>query len=289
MCQCNSDFLKGEFCQIRVVLHTCNLCQNGGSCYANGECLCPPGYAGAQCQIKRLTSQCGLFTCYNGGTCYIDNQNEYACVCHSAFTGKTCNTKVATSTSTMSTQTILTETESKIQVASTTATTTSILSKKSRSSSDEFTSEHIMLIVIIGVGMPIFAVLIVLAIYRSFCIKQEAAKNMMKASTITDKAEKSHDKSLRGKKENIYVSCNNLNKMVAVGMNGDIKNQIEKTKQENIYYDNYSSIDEFKFQSASTSSHKSLQQCHQHYSSSLLSTYSSNIYSREKDIMVSIV
>jgi hypothetical protein len=73
---------------------TSTTCMNGGSCLASGECLCAPGYKGLSCEKKAKTSQCGPVTCFNGGTCFIDNRNEYSCKCESGFRGKYCQDKI---------------------------------------------------------------------------------------------------------------------------------------------------------------------------------------------------
>lgn len=95
-CKCNTNLYSGNLCQIKLLKQcaTSDSCLNGGSCLATNECLCPPGYTGNKCQHKKLTSQCGPVTCYNGGTCMIDNQNDYKCLCHQSFTGRLCDVKI---------------------------------------------------------------------------------------------------------------------------------------------------------------------------------------------------
>ena len=200
-CKCEANLFKGDLCQIKVILDMClnDHCLNGGSCLANGECLCPPGYAGERCQTKRLTSQCGLVTCYNGGTCFIDNQNEYACMCHHLFTGKFCETKFETTTTT----------KVNIQTSSSSPKTAStvknillnIESTKHETEKNGFSLQEIALIVLAGLGMPIFAILIVVLLYR-INANRKPNENMKHVQIENGRLSKIAV-------ENIYVECNN--------------------------------------------------------------------------------
>jgi hypothetical protein len=204
-CQCESNLFKGDLCQIKVILDMCSNdhCLNGGSCLANGECLCPPGYAGERCQTKRLTSQCGLVTCYNGGTCFIDNQNEYACMCHHVFTGKFCETKFETTTTTK--VNIQTVSSSSSKTTSTVKSTFLIIeSTKHVTQKSDFSSQEIALIVLAGLGMPIFAILIVVLLYR-INSNRKPNENMKQLQIENGRLSKIAV-------ENIYVECNNGSK-----------------------------------------------------------------------------
>lgn len=57
-------------------------CQNGGTCI-EGECACPAGYTGDNCEI--LIVDCGAVTCTNGGVC-VDG----SCVCPNGYDGIDC-------------------------------------------------------------------------------------------------------------------------------------------------------------------------------------------------------
>lgn len=95
-CKCKN--YAGDLCEIRL-LRECKLneiCYNGGSCLANGQCLCPPGFSGSKCEHRKLKSHCGSTICFNGGTCMINQFNEYECVCDLFFSGKFCELKKET-------------------------------------------------------------------------------------------------------------------------------------------------------------------------------------------------
>ena len=232
-CKCEVNLFKGEFCQIKVILDTCSndLCLNGGSCLANGECLCPPGYAGERCQTKRLTSQCGLVTCYNGGTCFIDNQNEYACMCHHVFTGRFCETKLETTTSTSTKSSVLTSNAASTTVTLTTSTLKKLLlnneSTKHVTEKSGFSLQEIFLIVLAGIGMPVFSILIVILLYRINANRK--LNDNLKQDSI--------DNGRFGKiaVENIYVECNNNNNKNNSKNSKNIVIQIEDKEQIDLF------------------------------------------------------
>ena len=211
-CKCDSSLYKGDLCQIRII-SACgtheNLCLNGGSCLANGECLCPPGYAGERCQTKRLTSQCGLVTCYNGGTCFIDNQNEYACSCHPAFTGAYCEAKITT-TSTTTTKTTTTKAKSttnefNLFVFSPIQSRVKPSPVENRAESNTgFSVQEIALIVVAGVGIPVFSVLVVVLFCR---IRSNRKLNKEIKTQVVKNADISGNKMPKSAVENIYVDC----------------------------------------------------------------------------------
>jgi hypothetical protein len=226
-CKCDTSLFKGDLCQIKVILDTCSndFCLNGGSCLANGECLCPPGYAGERCQTKRLTSQCGLVTCYNGGTCFIDNQNEYACMCHHVFTGRFCESKLET---TPKPHIILASFASKTNIPVTTTTTatsslvkTLVLTNESAKHAEKsrFTLQEIFLILLAGIGMPIFSILIVVLLYR-INANRKLNENLKQVQTDTGRLSKIAV-------ENIYVECNNIKNNNKNDTNS--KNEIKNT------------------------------------------------------------
>ena len=150
MCKCSSNDFEGDLCQIRVV-HECRLndaCLNGASCLANGECLCAPGYTGNKCQTKRSSNQCGSVTCSNGGTCMIDNQNEYSCRCQPSFTGIYC--EIAR--------------PSTLSVSSSSST-----SKQDHQMTKEvyLSSKEICIIILLGIGLPVLIILIAVLMLRN--------------------------------------------------------------------------------------------------------------------------
>lgn len=62
----------------------CNAyCQNGGTCM-NDQCVCPPGYIGANCENKDL---CYGVTCQHNGVC-----NNGMCACAVGYEGRYCDT-----------------------------------------------------------------------------------------------------------------------------------------------------------------------------------------------------
>ena len=262
-CKCDTSLFKGDLCQIKVILETCSndFCLNGGSCLANGECLCPPGYAGERCQTKRLTSQCGLVTCYNGGTCFIDNQNEYACMCHHVFTGRFCESKLETTP-----KPIASKTNTPATTTPTTTTTTAtaalvktlVLTNESAKHVEKsrFTLQEIFLILLAGIGMPIFSILIVVLLYR-INVNRKLNENLKQVQTDTGRLSKIAV-------ENIYVECNNIknnnkhdttskieikNANTTIQMPDDLSNKLKDNKvlysNENSMSDNniYSIID----------------------------------------------
>jgi hypothetical protein len=237
VCKCDPALYKGDLCQIRIV-HSCgSKCLNGGSCFGNNECLCPPGYAGDKCQTKRLTSQCGTFTCYNGGTCFIDNQNEYGCMCHSAFTGSNCEIRIhSTIQTTPVTTPATTTTTSTISVSSTKESIDSAIESNTAAvnlSNKSLSMKEIILIVIIGVGLPIFAVLVTLLL----CQMRRINKQKMFNEDLNEKQVSDVENKKYSKEENIYVECqtektNSIDTAKLNQFNKNIFDSSEKSEKE---------------------------------------------------------
>lgn len=88
-------------------------CMNGGTCNYNiTECICPPGFEGAKCEIRvepcsssncaepntcrggkcicpegvNCINPCASTPCVNGSTC-IDNGNDFICQCPPGYNG----------------------------------------------------------------------------------------------------------------------------------------------------------------------------------------------------------
>ena len=202
VCKCDSNLFKGDFCEIKIV-HACDSCLNGGSCFGNGECVCPPGYAGAYCQEKRSVSECGLFSCENKGTCFIDNQNEYSCICPVGFTGKTCQVEITTTSKSTTTQSTTTQTTSTI--SSTTTTENKVIVEKSES----FTSQEIALILIVGVDIQILFILVAVIFYKIVILskKTDQVADEESGDKVPKQQQQQQHQSKPSKKENIYVIC----------------------------------------------------------------------------------
>lgn len=64
---------------------TCT-CENGGTCAADGTCVCPPGFIGFNCETP-TGNACENITCLNGGSC-----DQGQCICPPGFSGPNCQT-----------------------------------------------------------------------------------------------------------------------------------------------------------------------------------------------------
>ena len=92
-CSCTTSFgsnYSGKNCDI---LNYCNSapCLNGGECFntnSSYRCMCPPGFAGAQCQNQ--INYCDPNPCQNGGTCQQWGFFGYMCSCSANYTGQHC-------------------------------------------------------------------------------------------------------------------------------------------------------------------------------------------------------
>ncbi len=85
-CSCPGGY-SGTNCQIHDLCYG-KTCLNGGGC-VDGTCICPTGYTGVNCQTAVQTDPCQGITCLNGGTCISGT-----CLCPDGFTGPNCGTVV---------------------------------------------------------------------------------------------------------------------------------------------------------------------------------------------------
>ncbi|XP_055958614.1 uncharacterized protein LOC126808776 isoform X1 [Patella vulgata] len=108
-CNCLPEYY-GKMCEFEYTFDfPCNgsYCRNGGSCI-NSTCYCQDGYDGKSCEFmstavpavtqpNRHANACNNITCYNEGSCFMDNGNAY-CYCFGKYTGMYCETIVETTT-----------------------------------------------------------------------------------------------------------------------------------------------------------------------------------------------
>ncbi|GLD67734.1 protein jagged-1a-like protein [Lates japonicus] len=90
-CECNNGW-KGKTCHSRESQCDEETCNNGGTCYDEGDafkCLCAAGWEGATCNIAK-NSSCLPSPCENGGTCVVDG-DSFSCVCKEGWEGATCS------------------------------------------------------------------------------------------------------------------------------------------------------------------------------------------------------
>ncbi|UJR31031.1 hypothetical protein I4U23_018540 [Adineta vaga] len=97
-CQCKNNY-TGVFCQTtlgenNIILANLCQCQNGGTCLANGTCLCSSLFRGKFCQIN---NPCITY-CRNNGACSVACTDTTCatpvCTCGSDSTGVQCETTV---------------------------------------------------------------------------------------------------------------------------------------------------------------------------------------------------
>ena len=183
-CACQSTF-TGTNCQFRINKCNSNPCQNGGTCLDSGICLCAPGYTGDRCQSRALPNECGPKMCFNGATCQLSNNNEYMCVCAPSFTGESCENQISkTSTTTKSTSS-----------ASSSTSSIDMIQKFEKNVSDV---HQVVLIVCLGFGLPIIAILIVILLCR---IKQTTKRVNNKLAILNQ--EENHQQQNKNSKEQL--------------------------------------------------------------------------------------
>uniref|UniRef100_H3A302 Protein delta homolog 2 n=1 Tax=Latimeria chalumnae TaxID=7897 RepID=H3A302_LATCH len=99
-CICLSGW-AGRFCDKDV--HICEHqrpCQNSARCINDREgdysCVCPDGFHGKNCEVKRGPCELAGSPCQNGGTCLDNNgyADAFACRCLAGFVGDLCELDV---------------------------------------------------------------------------------------------------------------------------------------------------------------------------------------------------
>jgi hypothetical protein len=88
-CDCPSGF-AGDMCEINIDDCDPNPCMNDGSCIDGVDaftCVCPPGFTGSTCETA--VDHCDPNPCQNGGTC-VNNAIGFACLCRGGWSGDTC-------------------------------------------------------------------------------------------------------------------------------------------------------------------------------------------------------
>lgn len=104
-CSCLEGF-SGPYCE-EFVCSSNSMCLNGGACF-QGECICPFGFSGKNCQLDEcayISVGSGGVYCNNGGRCVQDDADEsgegsgapeggglvhYHCHCREGFSGAAC-------------------------------------------------------------------------------------------------------------------------------------------------------------------------------------------------------
>ncbi|XP_066497192.1 protein delta homolog 1 [Hoplias malabaricus] len=98
-CVCKQGW-AGSQCDQDIHLCSSQPCSGNSTCIEMGQggyaCICPPGYTGKNCQLKKGPCPINSSPCQNGGTCMDNNgsDNHISCLCPSAFTGGYCETEV---------------------------------------------------------------------------------------------------------------------------------------------------------------------------------------------------
>ncbi|XP_007258966.3 protein delta homolog 1 [Astyanax mexicanus] len=94
-CICEQGWV-GSQCDQDVQQCSLKPCTGNSACIETGDggylCICPPGYSGKNCQLKKGPCQKNSSPCQNGGSC-VDNAGfggHSSCVCPPGFTGDFC-------------------------------------------------------------------------------------------------------------------------------------------------------------------------------------------------------
>ena len=150
-------------------MNDCDLlpCANGAMCtdlVNDYECTCRPGFTGKRCTID--IDECASAPCRNGGKC-TQSVDDYSCACPTGFSGKNCQYLPGQphETSTTSPETTNQETTTKTTVKETFKPSNNVsVTEHQTEQSDELSSVQILLIVCLGVGIPLLAIIIFVTI-----------------------------------------------------------------------------------------------------------------------------
>ncbi|CAF3923815.1 unnamed protein product [Adineta steineri] len=84
-------------------INTClqSPCLNHGQCEQRNStndyiCHCRPGFAGKHCQIQSRdrSNQCYAGLCLNGGSCYVNHNDQMECLCPPGYMGRYCDVTI---------------------------------------------------------------------------------------------------------------------------------------------------------------------------------------------------
>ena len=203
VCRCVPGFV-GELCEDNV--DDCQLrpCANGGACkdlVNDFECTCRPGFTGKFCTID--IDECASSPCRNGGKC-TQSVDEYSCACPTGFSGKNCQYLPGQphETSTASSETTQHDTTSKPTNKPDTLKPNNSVSVTEHQNgdmlTDELTTTQLLLIVCLGVGIPLLAIIIAVTIL--LCRKRRSR------DSPTKEEEENQQNSINNKLSNIFTT-----------------------------------------------------------------------------------
>ena len=89
-CECPEGY-TGTHCEQSVLCNSSNPCKHGLCSSPDGRsvmCTCDDGYIGKECDKE--INPCKTDSCFNGGSCYKDTNNEATCHCKPGWTGPRC-------------------------------------------------------------------------------------------------------------------------------------------------------------------------------------------------------
>lgn len=196
-CQCIPGFV-GELCEDNV--DDCRLwpCANGGVCkdgVNDFNCTCRPGFTGKYCTID--IDECASNPCRNGAKC-TQSVDDYTCSCPTGFSGKNCQYLPGQphETSTMSSDTTHVETTTKSHSQSKSHNVT--VTEQQNMTEEELTTTQLLLIVCLGVGIPLLAIIVAVTIL--LCRKRRLR------DSPTKEEEENQQNSINNKLSNIFTT-----------------------------------------------------------------------------------